>query len=281
MKRILKYWLAGISILGLACLAVAATLNIPYTPTQNGLSINDLMSDFTPLYHTSTATDTGLLPNTDWIIFNGKQNALGYTPMKIDYSNADTLPLFSITSTEITNALGYTPYSNANTSNFISNITGLVTQGSNVTITGLGTSVSPYVINSTASGSGAVSYDTAVGVRDISTTSAPYVAMTDMTITDTFTAGHVRIDFNAVLSSYTTATANIEILLDSTVLEASALVNQSTSTLYGICSLFWVTSISAGSHTISIKWNTSGGTPTIYQFGTVYPRILTVTKGGI
>jgi hypothetical protein len=39
---------------------------------------------------------------------------------------------------------------------YLQNITGLVSQGSNVTVTGAGTAVSPYVINSTAGGSGTV-----------------------------------------------------------------------------------------------------------------------------
>lgn len=41
-----------------------------------------------------------------------------------------------------------------NGNNYISNITGLVTQGSNITITGAGTIGSPYVINGSASGGG-------------------------------------------------------------------------------------------------------------------------------
>lgn len=39
---------------------------------------------------------------------------------------------------------------------YLQNITGLVTQGSNVTVTGSGTAVSPYVINSSAPGTGTV-----------------------------------------------------------------------------------------------------------------------------
>lgn len=39
------------------------------------------------------------------------------------------------------------------TNNFLTNITGLITSGTNVTITGAGTSASPYVINSSGGGS--------------------------------------------------------------------------------------------------------------------------------
>lgn len=53
----------------------------------------------------------------------------------------------TLQSSDVTTALGFTP---------ISNITGYVQAGSNVTLSGLGTQASPYVINSTASGTGTV-----------------------------------------------------------------------------------------------------------------------------
>lgn len=43
---------------------------------------------------------------------------------------------------------------------FLQNITGLITQGSNITITGSGTSGSPYVISSTGGGGGSISQAT-------------------------------------------------------------------------------------------------------------------------
>jgi len=52
-----------------------------------------------------------------------------------------------LTSTDISNALGGTP---------LTNITNYLQAGSNTTVTGLGTLASPYVINSTASGTGTV-----------------------------------------------------------------------------------------------------------------------------
>ena len=48
---------------------------------------------------------------------------------------------------DVTNALGFTP---------IGNVTGFITAGANVTLTGLGTLASPYVIGSTAAGTGTV-----------------------------------------------------------------------------------------------------------------------------
>jgi hypothetical protein len=50
----------------------------------------------------------------------------------------------TLTSGDVTTALGFTPIANA---------TGLISPGTNITITGSGTSGSPYVINSSASGS--------------------------------------------------------------------------------------------------------------------------------
>lgn len=60
----------------------------------------------------------------------------------------------TLVSGDVTTALGFTPYNATNPSGYISNITGLVTAGTNVTITGSGTSGSPYVINSSGGGSG-------------------------------------------------------------------------------------------------------------------------------
>lgn len=51
----------------------------------------------------------------------------------------------TLLSSDVTGALGFTP---------LSNITGYLQGGSNVTVTGLGTLASPYVINSTGSGGG-------------------------------------------------------------------------------------------------------------------------------
>lgn len=75
---------------------------------------------------------SGSLTNTGVLTFNTRTGAV------------------TLTSGDVTTALGFTP---------IANITGLVSQGTNVTITGSGTSASPYVIN--ASGSTGVSSVTA------------------------------------------------------------------------------------------------------------------------
>jgi hypothetical protein len=43
----------------------------------------------------ASGSQTGALTSTDWTTFNGKQAALGYTPMKTDYSNAGTAPTWN------------------------------------------------------------------------------------------------------------------------------------------------------------------------------------------
>jgi Repeat of unknown function (DUF5907) len=53
---------------------------------------------------------------------------------------------------DVTGALGFTPYNATNPSNYITNISGLISAGSNTAITGTGTAASPYVINATNSG---------------------------------------------------------------------------------------------------------------------------------
>jgi len=56
----------------------------------------------------------------------------------------------AVGSGDITGALGFTPYNATNPAGYISNITGLVTQGTEISITGSGTSGTPYVVNSKA-----------------------------------------------------------------------------------------------------------------------------------
>jgi hypothetical protein len=68
-------------------------------------------------------------------------------------TSAGLLSSAALASSDITTALGFTPYNATNPSGYISNATGLISAGSNVTITGSGTSGSPYSISSTSGGS--------------------------------------------------------------------------------------------------------------------------------
>lgn len=79
---------------------------------------------------------SGTLTNTGVLSFNTRTGAV------------------TLSSGDVTGALGFTPYNSTNPSGYISNITGLVTAGTNVTLSGAGTGASPYVINATTGGSG-------------------------------------------------------------------------------------------------------------------------------
>jgi hypothetical protein len=74
---------------------------------------------------TASATNTGKLSSTDWSTFNGKQNALGYTPENVS-NKSDSYTSSSSTTYSSTKALvdglatkqallGYTPYRYVNT----------------------------------------------------------------------------------------------------------------------------------------------------------------------
>lgn len=152
--------------------AITGTLS-SQTDLQNALNLKLDASAFGSLFYSffhSTTTDA---------LSEGASN-LYWTPTRFDNRLSATTTLPSITtlanlgtiktsisgvvkaasgvlsaagSSDIITALGFTPYNATNPSGFISNITSLISQGTNVTITGAGTGASPYVINA-ASGSG-------------------------------------------------------------------------------------------------------------------------------
>lgn len=83
-----------------------------------------------------------------------QQGGTGSTTLSGVLVGNGTNPIKTASASDIETSLGFTPYNSTNPSGYISNITGLVTPGTNVTISGSGTSGSPYVINSTGSGGG-------------------------------------------------------------------------------------------------------------------------------
>lgn len=110
--------------------------NVVLTKANIGLSNVDNTSDANkPI---STATQTAL---------DGKQASLGFTPENIA-NKATNLSSPSNTTYPTTQAVS------TGLNSKLENITGLISQGSNVTITGSGTSGSPYIINSTGGGGG-------------------------------------------------------------------------------------------------------------------------------
>lgn len=81
----------------------------------------------------------------------------------VQATSGGVLSSATLTSGQVTTALGFTPYNATNPSGYISNVTGLITAGTNVTITGSGTSGSPYVINASGGASGVSSVASADG----------------------------------------------------------------------------------------------------------------------
>lgn len=93
----------------------------------------------------ASGTVPGFLTAANWNTFNGKQNAIT-TGTTAQYFRGDlSLATFPTTVSTFTNDAGY-----------LTNITGKITAGTNVSITGSGTTAAPYVINSTAGGTGTV-----------------------------------------------------------------------------------------------------------------------------
>jgi hypothetical protein len=89
----------------------------------------------------ATTSQKGFLTAADWNIFNGKQNAI-VTGSTAQYFRGDlSLATFPTALSSFTNDSGY-----------LTNITGKINAGTNVNITGAGTTASPYVINATAAG---------------------------------------------------------------------------------------------------------------------------------
>jgi hypothetical protein len=125
---------------------LAGKLNL-YVPHTHGLTLNGGLDTLGAIFYEDSSRhfwfrDSAvggshifsmffkLSDTTLWVSsFNGRKGAV------------------TLSSGDVTTALGYTP---------LGNITNYITAGSNVTITGLGTLASPYIINSTASGTGSV-----------------------------------------------------------------------------------------------------------------------------
>jgi len=107
---------------------------LPYWPGDGGggggiTSINSQTGPAIVLDEGTAGTDFSITQSTNTIFFN--------------------LPSSSATNRGLLTAADHTTFSNK-----LSNITGLVTQGTNVTITGTGTSGDPYVVNSSGGGGG-------------------------------------------------------------------------------------------------------------------------------
>lgn len=114
------------------------------------LSTSALANTSVPALLVSTVTNSfsHCLGNSDTnaqVSFNDLDQCLGGLPSTFVTSFNTRTGAITLLSSDVTGALGYTP---------LSNITGLINAGTNITITGSGTSISPYQISSTGGGGG-------------------------------------------------------------------------------------------------------------------------------
>ena len=118
--------MAGTGITALNALTGSAQTLVTGT---TGTNFNIVSSGTTHTFNipTASATNRGLLSTTDWSTFNSKQpqlSGVGFVKVSgttISYDN--TTYLSSITSSQVTTALGFTPYNSTNPNNYISAIT--------------------------------------------------------------------------------------------------------------------------------------------------------------
>jgi hypothetical protein len=122
---------------------VTTSRTISTTPPLSGGG--SLASNLTLSMARASGSVDGYLGRTDWNTFNGKQDALGFTPYNA--TNPDGF-ISGITYSNVITALGYTPYNSTNPSGFITSsaltpylllsggtLTGNLTTNSGVTIT--------------------------------------------------------------------------------------------------------------------------------------------------
>lgn len=128
----------------------STTPNLSLGTTLNGI-INANGTGFgTVSIGSGLSYSGGVLSATGGTSLNGLVSANGSA-----FTTASIGAGLSFSANTLTNTINNTNQL-TNGAGFITNITGLVTPGTNVTVTGSGTSGSPYVINSTASGTGTV-----------------------------------------------------------------------------------------------------------------------------
>lgn len=114
----------------------------------------------------------------------------------------------------------------------------------------------------------------AIGSSNITTASTTYVDMTNMSITATFPAGKVLIQFSASVTPPTGAYGTISINIGG----ATKISSVYDLALNDKCqaNLIWVETLGAGEHTIKIQWKVN--TNTFYQDGGSHKRVLTILE---
>lgn len=134
-----NFWVTGANVLGITGTAAFGlpTGSTSQRPSSPGVGYFRYNTD-------SSATETW--NGSQWVKTGTGTGITGVTSFN---TRTGTVTL---TSGDVTGALGFTPYNASNPAGYISNITGKITNGANITITGSGTSGDPYVIIGTATG---------------------------------------------------------------------------------------------------------------------------------
>lgn len=177
---------AGSGITNLNGLTVTTQI---FTPGTSGtdFNINSSGSTHTFNFPDGSASNRGLITSTDWSTFNGKQPQLNGTGF------------VKATGTSIS-------YDN---STYLTNITGLVTAGTNVSIGGSGTVGSPYVVSATGGAGLATASGDASGT--VSGTNLPLTFATVNGNVGTFGSASSVAQFTTNAKGLTTAASPVAI----------------------------------------------------------------------
>lgn len=121
----------------------------------------------------------------------------------------------------------------------------------------------------------------AVGTTDISISSGDFSDMTNMSITENFSAGDVLIMFNATCrfsGDYVNNKSQFKALIDDVEKDLQAFSIAASANARHIVSIILKATLTEDEHTIKIQW-AKGGIGTLYQEGATYPRKLLVVGG--
>lgn len=150
-----KVPLAQLPSFGATWGAITGTLS-DQTDLQNALNTKleagDNVSDLTNDAGYLTSSALAGYATESWVNTQGFVKTLGDLGITSTASELNVLDGITATTTELNYTDGVTSSIQTQLNSKLENITGLITQGSNVTITGSGTTGSPYVINSTGGG---------------------------------------------------------------------------------------------------------------------------------